>query len=608
MWILKAVGLGKEMDGKPIFSGVDLEIASGERVALIGRNGVGKTTLLRCLTGEWMVDEGTLQRALPQEEYGLMEQQTPSDPHGTLFDCVCAADQEWHRARKRLADLSEQLADPQAPEGVQTAFGEAQEAYLALAGYQREVEVGNWLRRFQFPETAWAQPYQSLSGGEKTRAALVRLLWRRPKFLLLDEPTNHLDEESLQWLQDWLRSYHGTVLCVSHDRRFIDSIATLTCELTPHGVLSARGGYTLYQAQKEQRRQSQLRLYQQQESERNELLHAMQQYREWFQKGHDAASERDPFAKKRAAKNAKRFQAKKHALEQLEERRIEKPEVDRQVRMDFQGRQFEARSLVTLDGVAVVYGERIVLRDVRLGVARGDRIGVIGPNGAGKSTLLRLIAGELTPSKGQITQHPLLRVGYFEQELRCLPQDQSILSSLLALPSVTRSLACNLLAGFLFTGDAVHRTIGQLSMGERCRVAFLRLYLSFANLLVLDEPTNYLDIDTRERVEEALLSYPGSVVIVSHDRYLIDKVATRIVAIEGGAVTDFPGTRDEFERSKAVRSQPYEERERADEARRLELVLADLIARSEPMDEQARTQLRAEIHEVKRRLNDCLRR
>jgi len=246
------------------------------------------------------------------------------------------------------------------------------------------------------------------------------------------------------------------------------------------------------------------------------------------------------------------------------------------------------------------------MRDVRLCVARGDRVGVIGPNGAGKSMLLKLIAGELTPSEGRITRHPQLRVGYFEQELRGLPQHQTILSSLLELPSVTRSLACNLLAGFLFTGDAVHQMIGQLSMGERCRVAFLRLYLSSANLLVLDEPTNYLDIDTRERVEEALLSYPGSVVIVSHDRYLIDKVATRIVAIAGGVVTDFPGTRDEFERSKSARSQSYEERERADEARRLELELTNLIAQPEPLDEQARAQLRTEIREVKRRLGERL--
>ena len=608
MLVLRADGIGKEIQGRRIFSHVSLEIHAGDRVALIGRNGVGKTTLLNCLTGRSTVDTGFIHRGMSLSDYGLMEQQTEVDASVSLFDFVVSAEHELYRLKRQLARLEQELSGPATSERSLRAYAELQDQYLVHDGYSKEAEMGNVLRRMQFSEPFWEQSYQSLSGGEKTRAQLARLMASQPQFLLLDEPTNHLDAETLDWLEDFIRQYRGTILFVSHDRRFIDAVATSTCELRREGMERARGGYSAYRAQQDLLQRSRQALYDKQERERRELLAAIQQYREWFQKAHDAASERDPFAKKRAAKNSKRFQAKERALQHLEERRVAKPMQEAHARLDFQDGQFDARNLVTFDDVSFSFGPRAVLTHLNLTVERGDRIAVVGRNGAGKSTLLKLLVGDLTPNTGRSTRHPELRVGYFAQEVDALPRDLSILSSMLELPGITQALARTILAGFLFPGEDVYKTIGDLSMGEQCRVAFVRLYFSKANLLVLDEPANYLDIDTRERMEEALMAYPGSVVMVSHDRCLVSKVANRIWAIDDGAVTDFRGGYEEYWERVGEGSRRHADPERDNEIRRLQLELTQHLSLEEPTEERDRLQLWEDIRELKRRLDEWMAR
>ncbi len=608
MLVLRADGIGKEIQGRRIFSHVSLEIHAGDRVALIGRNGVGKTTLLNCLTGRSTVDAGCIHRGIPLSDYGLMEQQTEVDASVSLFDFVVSAEHELYRLKRQLARLEQELSGPATSERSLRAYAELQDQYLVHDGYSKEAEMGNVLRRMQFSEPFWEQSYQSLSGGEKTRAQLARLMASQPQFLLLDEPTNHLDAETLDWLEDFIRQYRGTILFVSHDRRFIDAVATSTCELRREGMERARGGYSAYRAQQDLLQRSRQALYDKQERERRELLAAIQQYREWFQKAHDAASERDPFAKKRAAKNSKRFQAKERALQHLEERRVAKPMQEAHARLDFQDGQFDARNLVTFDDVSFSFGPRAVLTHLNLTVERGDRIAVVGRNGAGKSTLLKLLVGDLTPNTGRSTRHPELRVGYFAQEVDALPRDLSILSSMLELPGITQALARTILAGFLFPGEDVYKTIGDLSMGEQCRVAFVRLYFSKANLLVLDEPANYLDIDTRERMEEALMAYPGNVVMVSHDRCQVSKVANRIWAIDDGAVTDFRGAYEEYRERVGEGSRRHADPERDNEIRRLQLELTQHLSLEEPTEERDRLQLWEDIRELKRRLDEWMAR
>ncbi|OPG15122.1 ABC-F family ATP-binding cassette domain-containing protein [Ferroacidibacillus organovorans] len=442
MAVLRVDGISKEIQGRRIFSNVCLEVHSGERVALIGRNGVGKTTLLKCLMGNLDVDKGSIHRGIGLSDYGMMEQHAEIPEYMSLFDYVFSAKHDLYEAKQSLLGLEKRVAESSTHESLFSAYAEALNHYLKLDGYGQEVDAGNVLRRMQFPESSWTQPYVTLSGGEKTRAQLARLMVLRPKFLLLDEPTNHLDAEMLDWVEAWVRQYRGTILFVSHDRHFIDAVATSTYELTDAGLNYARGGYTAYRVKQNSLEQSRQAIYDKQEKERQALISAIQRYREWFQKGHDAASERDPYAKKRAAKNANRFQAKTRALKQLEERSVEKPKKEMNARIDFRDGQFNAKHMITLDHVSFSFeADHLYFSLLNLSVNRGDRIAVMGQNGAGKSTLLRLLIADLTPDCGHILRHPELRVGYFAQQVDVLPMDRSILACMLELPGITQSLA-----------------------------------------------------------------------------------------------------------------------------------------------------------------------
>ncbi|HSU80126.1 MAG TPA: ABC-F type ribosomal protection protein [Candidatus Angelobacter sp.] len=595
MLILKAENICVELNGKEILSNASIEIHQGEHLALIGQNGIGKTTFLKAILGELPLAGGTISNRTKAEDWGWMAQ-SPYVPEGmTTRAFVEGEAPDRSQLRMELQSLGHNLDTGQ---DTIDAYNHALQAYLDLDGYDWELTIEKQMTRCGLPEPLWELPFSNLSGGQKTRAQLARVLAKGAKFLIFDEPTNHLDIETMDWLAKWIKGYQGAVLIVSHDRQFIDQVAQFTYEITEEGTKRYTGGYAAYKKQKEHERKAQESLYNKQEHEKKQLMEAIQTYTQWFNKAHHAASERDPFAKKRANKNMTRFKAKEKALERLEANRVQKPKEESKLSVTFDEGTFSSSIMASFKAIRFSYGEKVIVDGASFFLEKGDRLAIVGRNGSGKTTLLKLLAGNLQPAQGEITRHPKLKIGYFMQELEALPLDDSILDYILSIPNMTQSEARTILACFLFPKEAVFKRIGDLSMGEKCRVAFVKLYFSQANLLVLDEPTNYLDIVTREQIEEALQAYPGAIVVVSHDHYLLKRVANRVLSLDKG-FDYFPGNYTEWQASTAVRDQNLE---LENEKRRLELLYTQLIAEELPDDENLKQEQLDKLRKVKQKL------
>jgi len=560
--ILKAKDIGMELQGKPLFEGIHLEVAEGERIALYGRNGMGKSTLLSILAGERQPTNGTVEAVLPRERWGWMRQQDePDESEMTALEMVRSRSESslWE-LKQQLAAIEKQMqaSDAAAMDRLVELYGNLLERYESGGGFQWETEVEKAMTMLGIGPEVWPVPYKGLSGGQKTKVMLAALLVRNPQFLLLDEPTNHLDSESLVWLEQWLVSvYKGTVLFVSHDREFIDRVATSVCELSANELRRYRGGYADYRREKERELREQETLYRKQELARKALEESIRRYEEWFHKAHNSAGDGDvritaSYYKAKAKKNISRYHAKEKALERLEAERVDKPRSDPKLKMELEAEAIGAKTLLRVKEMSFGFGDRLLFDRFSFQLNRGDRLAVRGPNGSGKTTLLKLLLGEITPTEGTVAWHPAVKIGYFSQQLEGLEDDMTLLDSLLAIPGMTQSHARTLLGCFLFRRDDVFKRIGQLSMGEKCRTAFLKLYFSGAHLLVLDEPSNYLDVDTREVIEEVLVRFPGAIALVSHDRYLVRKVANRLLTLKpGGAPVWFEGSVAEEEEQMA---------------------------------------------------------
>jgi ATPase subunit of ABC transporter with duplicated ATPase domains len=524
--VLKLEHVSKEWQEKPIFTAVDLDISVGERIALIGKNGVGKTSLLSGIMGHTMFNSGIVKRGVPSQDYGWLQQKLSVDPQVKLFDFV-------------FSKIQESL-----PTSDFNRSGHISETHASL-----RANIQKQLRRLGLTKDIWDVPYVNLSGGEKTKTQLVLLTLQQPKFLILDEPTNHLDVKSLEWLEHWLCRYPGTVLFVSHDRQFIDHVATATVELTPTGAKRYNGGYTTFCEQRALELETQRALFDKQQQERRQLMESIQTYRNWWAEKAKTRETRDQFDFNRKStqnKHRNHLRAKEHALERLEQRMVEQPTEEATFRVDLGHPHLQMQTLIRLEQMTFGYDARMLMTDVNLDVRRGERIAVIGQNGIGKTTFLKLLTGDLSPTSGEIKRHPALFIGYLDQELLDVHPTETLLGTISNMPGMTIQRACSALAGYLFESEDWGKCVADLSMGERCRLSLLRMALSEVNVLILDEPTNYLDIQSRETVEACLTNYPGSLVMVSHDRYLIKKIANRVVSIENGRVEHFPGTYDEW--------------------------------------------------------------
>ncbi|NRD78065.1 ABC-F type ribosomal protection protein [Bacillus sp. BRMEA1] len=574
MWLLKVENVQMNIDGMSLFENASLEVKENERVALIGENGVGKTTFIKGILGIAVISQGNIEWNINKEEIGVMLQDSENDTELSTREWVEKADAEKSKLKNELNGLAGMLASPGKEERILKEYQICLQRYLDLNGYDWEVEVSKILKQLGLDESIWGIPYKGLSGGQKTRAKLAKAMMYSPKLLILDEPTNHLDMESVEWLQRWLKRYKGSVLFTSHEREFIDQVADVTCEIKATGTKKYHGGYTYYRAQKDHEIKTVQALYEKQEQERRKLIDAIQNFKNWYQQANASASVRNPYAQKQAAKQASKYKAKEKALKRLEESKVEKPSETKSINANFGVKDFLAKKMLEMSEVGFSYNDHMVFRNINLQVQRGDRIAIIGKNGSGKTTLLKLMTGQLAPDHGELSWNPQLNIGYFFQELENLNEENTVLEELLLLPNLTQSEARTILACFLFRKDEVLKKIKHLSMGEKCRVAFVKLYFSEANLLILDEPTNYLDIETRERIEEALVSYPGSIVIVSHDPYLLRKVANKVIKVDNRQVLGYSGSYSEWEKHTIISPQIQKH---INQLKVLEIELLDLL-------------------------------
>ena len=515
---IRMIGLGKSFGVRQVFSNVSFEIKEGDRIALVGPNGAGKSTLLKCILGIEELDEGQVVMS-PVASIGYLQQDVNLGD-ASLAEEIETAWEDVHALENKLQELTTYLETHEASESDLQRLDYLQNRLEWLGGYDYEQKTKRIVYGLGFTDEDLYKPANAFSGGQKTRINLAKALVRSPDFLFLDEPTNHLDMEMLEWLEGYLSSYRGGILIVSHDRYFMDRIVTGVVELDHHKATTYRGNYSRYVAQREERLKADTIAYEKQQ----EYIKKTEEY----------------IDKYRAGIKSKMARGRQSQLNRLE--RLEAPETSHSLDFKFPPAAMSADKVLVLDHVSIGYKtDDPIIDDVSIVVRRGESVALIGPNGAGKSTMVKAIVGELLPTEGHIDIGNRVQVGYFSQEHEELHDRWQVVDEIINNYNFTEEKARNVLGSFLFKGDDVFKLVGDLSGGERARLALLKLFLQGDNFLILDEPTNHLDVPTREIVERALQQFGGTCFIISHDRYFLDQVSTRTLVLENKGITEYLG-------------------------------------------------------------------
>lgn len=522
----------KSFGGTEILRGVSFDVQTGERVALLGPNGAGKTTLLRILTGALEPDDGTVVLA-PGKRVGLISQ-IPVFPAGyTTEDVLRSAHWRLDEIKEKMTALEAAMQTDQSPQTL-ARYDRLAAEYDRLGGYSADYERERVANGLDLSAVMRAQSFESLSGGEKTRVNLARLLLEDTDILLLDEPTNHLDLKSTQWLEEFLLRFKGTVLTVSHDRWFLDTVAQRTIELENGVCQFYAGAYSFYIGEKQRRYELLRRQYEKSQKEIAHLEQAARDLRLWAFLGNDKLYKRAFSMEKRIA----RLQT------------APRPQKERKLNVRFKEREFFGDEVLLIDDVGKSFGEKKLFSDLELLIRPGERVAVMGDNGSGKSTLVKIILGEVTPDAGYTRLGPAIRTAYLPQQVTFSHPERTLLDTLIYDDKAEPQAARDRLAAFNFTGEDVFKTVGSLSGGEQSRLRLCMLMKDDINFLILDEPTNHLDIASREWIESALDDYGGTLLFVSHDRWFTDRFATRIWELKDGELTDFAGGYTEFQQYK----------------------------------------------------------
>ena len=521
--------LVKEFEvGTKILDGLTFQVDTGERVGLLGPNGCGKTTLLRILTGVMDYDEGEVMIA-PGKRMGLISQ-IPVYPAGyTVEDVLATAFEPLRKMEEELARLTREMASGTDP-ALMSRYDKLTAAYETAGGYEIDTRINKVCNGLSIPQAMREQLFDSLSGGEKTRVNLARLILEDTDILLLDEPTNHLDLRATEWLEEYLGKFKGTVLTVSHDRYFLDQVVDRIIEIQEGRAEFYQGSYSFYAVEKERRYEEKLKQYEKEQAKIEQLQTAADKLHLWAFMGNDKLH-------KRAFSMEKR-------IERM--RTTDKPKKERKLDIRFGERDFRGDEVMVIKGLAKRFDDRTLFSDVNLLVEGGERIALLGDNGTGKSTLLKILLGEEEPDSGKLRMGPTVKVGYLPQIIRFSHPERNLVDTMIYDQDCSTQTARNRLAAFNFRGEDVFKPVSALSGGEQSRLRLCMLMDEKINLLILDEPTNHLDVASREWIEEAVESYEGNLLFVSHDRYFINRFATRIWMLENGQIIDFRGTFEEY--------------------------------------------------------------
>ena len=514
-------GLVKSFEiGDNILDGLSFEVLEEERVGIMGKNGAGKTTLFKILTGQMDYDQGEIMVA-PGKKLGLISQ-IPHYPAGYTTEMVLrSAFSELFAIRKKMEALERQMAEQTSEEALRT-YDALSVRFQTGGGYEMDVEVEKICNGLGIPAAMREQEFDRLSGGEKTRVNLARLLLEKTDILLLDEPTNHLDLRSVEWLEEYILKFKGTVLTISHDRYFLDRVVQRIVEIVDGHAEFYSGNYTFYMAEKQARFDLQLKQYEQEQAKLKQLGFTLERMKGW------GINNRTLY---------RRAMSIQHRMDRI--RKTDRPTKEKTMRASFGEREFHGDEVLSVKGLGKSFGDRILFSNVELLIQGGERIALLGDNGTGKSTFLKVLLGE-EPGEGKIRFGPSVKWAYLPQIIHFDHPERTLYDTMLYEKNCSPQVARDRLGQFLFQGEDVFKTVGSLSGGEQSRLRLCMLMDEKINLLILDEPTNHLDIASREWVEAAIEEYEGALLFVSHDRYFVNQFAERIWELEDGQIRDYP--------------------------------------------------------------------
>ncbi|MDY4561963.1 MAG: ABC-F family ATP-binding cassette domain-containing protein [Peptostreptococcus porci] len=534
MIILSCNNINKSFGVESILEDISFSVNEGDKIGIVGVNGTGKTTLFKIITGIYGYDSGDIYTA-KNCRLGYLEQNTNLYSEHTVYEEVLSVFSDLVQAEENLRRLEHEISEHSTTENTEelenmmNMYSKKLEEFEENNGYGYKSEVIGTLRGLGFRDDEMDKKVNVLSGGEKTRVLLGKLLLSKPSLLMLDEPTNHLDSESVEWLESFLRAYSGTVMTISHDRYFLDQSVNRIFEISNRKLTTYNGNYTDYQKQSKIQKELEQKRYENQQREIKKQEESIERLKAYGREKH-----------------LKRARSKEKMLDKID--RIDRPDGEKKrAKFRFQRSHQSGRDVLQVESISKSYNEKNIFKDVSFDIYRGEKVALIGPNGVGKSTLFKMIMGDEKKMAGEIRIGQNVEISYFHQEQKTLNLNNTIIDEIWdSNPKLNQTEVRNLLGAFLFYGEDVFKEIKTLSGGERARVAILKLMLSNSNLLLLDEPTNHLDIDSKEVLEEAIENYDGTVFTISHDRYFINKIADKILVLNKDGITEYLGNYDYY--------------------------------------------------------------
>lgn len=549
MIVLQVNQLYKSYIADEILSGVKLEVQHRDRVALVGRNGAGKSTLLKIIAGQLSYDSGEI--IMPKGiKLGYLDQHAGLESDLSIWDEMMTVFEPLKQLEQQIRSLELQMAEPTIYENAEryqkitAEYDQLQHDFKERGGFQYEADTRSVLHGMQFYPDSYEQSISSLSGGQRTRLALAKLLLTKPELLILDEPTNHLDIETLNWLENYLKNYDGAILIVSHDRYFLDQVVSIVYEVSRHHVTKFTGNYSSYLDQKAKNYERDLKLYEKQMDEKAKL---------------------ETFVQKNLARasTTKMAQSRRKVLEKTEW--MDSPDGDeKSATFTFDIEKQSGNDVLSVDDLTICYGQTPISEHINMRAYRKDRIALVGPNGVGKSTLLKTIIKDLPALSGDIRYGTNVQLGYYDQDLAKLSTNRTVLREIWdEWPLMNEKDVRTVLGRFLFSGEDVDKIVHDLSGGEKARLTLAKLMLEKNNVLILDEPTNHLDLDSKEVLENALIDFPGTLIFVSHDRYFINRIATKVVELSNEGSFEYLGDYDYYVEKKEELAEIAAEKEAA---------------------------------------------